>query len=327
MKIPDARSDAARPDLVAEKRAQVDEDAGDEVGEHDVEGTLAGRQAARASVDPAEPADCGRAFAAVASTAIGSVSRPSASRAPSLTAAIARIPEPQPTSRTRAPSRAPRSASDSTPARQRRVVGWSPVPNAIPGIEGEDDVVRAIGGGAATSAGSRAGVRLGGPGSGPSRRPPSRLRGRAVWSARRSAAARTPGGDRAPPMPRPRVARRPRRSPAGRYARTMAGRLGSTRAPSPSSVSSNAGSTLVPAGALRPRISATASTASMSAATESSSHAPAPGAPSVPAGAFTPARASRAIRRRSGRPTRRSPRRTRRGARAGASTASPARRR
>ncbi len=72
----------------------------------------------------------------------------------------------------------------------------------------------------------------------------------------------------------------------------------------------------VPAGALRPRISATASTASMSAATESSSHAPTPapapppaGAPSVPA-SFTPARASRAIRPRSGRRYRRSPPRT-----------------
>src|SRR6267378_5286716 len=56
----------------------------------------------------------------------------------------------------------------------------------------------------------------------------------------------------------------------------MAGFVGSTRAPRPSSVRSKAGSTLVPPGATRPRISETASTASTSAATESSSHAPRP---------------------------------------------------
>ena len=55
---------------------------------------------------------------------------------------------------------------------------------------------------------------------------------------------------------------------------TVAGRLGSTRAPRPSSTRSNAGSTEVPAGAYRPRILLTASTASTSATTESSSHAP-----------------------------------------------------
>ena len=55
----------------------------------------------------------------------------------------------------------------------------------------------------------------------------------------------------------------------------MAGRLGSMRAPRPSSTSSNAGSTVVPPGATRPRISLTASTASRSASIESSSQAPA----------------------------------------------------
>ena len=55
----------------------------------------------------------------------------------------------------------------------------------------------------------------------------------------------------------------------------MAGRLGSSRAPRPSSTSSNAGSTEVPPGAARPRISLTASTASTSASTASSSQAPA----------------------------------------------------
>ena len=72
------------------------------------------------------------------------------------------------------------------------------------------------------------------------------------------------------------------RSRAGRYARTIAGRLGSSRAPRPSSTSSNAGSTDVPPGAARPRISLTASTASTSASTDSSSHAPDAAAPSRP---------------------------------------------
>src|SRR4029079_11789244 len=67
-------------------------------------------------------------------------------------------------------------------------------------------------------------------------------------------------------------------SRAGTYARTIDGRVGSIRAPSPSSTSSNAGSTLVPPGATRPRISETASTASISATTASSSQAPGPGA-------------------------------------------------
>src|SRR6476469_1965880 len=58
----------------------------------------------------------------------------------------------------------------------------------------------------------------------------------------------------------------------------MAGRVGSIRAPRPSSTSSNAGSTLVPPGATRPRISDTASTASTSVSTESSSQAPGAGA-------------------------------------------------
>ena len=75
----------------------------------------------------------------------------------------------------------------------------------------------------------------------------------------------------------------------------MAGRVGSSRAPRPSSTSSNAGSTDVPPGATRPRISLTASTASTSASTASSSQAPAPAAPSA---SLNPGRASRAARRR-----------------------------
>ena len=61
---------------------------------------------------------------------------------------------------------------------------------------------------------------------------------------------------------------------SGRWARTRAGRSRSTRAASPSSTSSNAGSTHVPPGAARDRISDTASTASWSAETASSSHVP-----------------------------------------------------
>src|SRR3954471_1636588 len=53
----------------------------------------------------------------------------------------------------------------------------------------------------------------------------------------------------------------------------MEGLLGSILAARPSSASSNAGSTLVPPGAIRPRISETASTASTSAATDSSTQA------------------------------------------------------
>ena len=60
----------------------------------------------------------------------------------------------------------------------------------------------------------------------------------------------------------------------GRWARTSAGRARSTRAARPSSTSSNAGSTLVPPGAARDRISDTDSTASWSAAIESSSQLP-----------------------------------------------------
>src|SRR6476659_5534800 len=64
-------------------------------------------------------------------------------------------------------------------------------------------------------------------------------------------------------------------SRAGTYPRTTAGLAGSMRAPRPSSTSSNAGSTVVPPLATRPRISLTASTASRSTSTESSSQAPA----------------------------------------------------
>ena len=74
-----------------------------------------------------------RALATVASTAIGSVSTPRTVAAPRRAAAIARMPDPQPTSSTRAPSRLPRSVASSSADRHSLVVGCSPVPNAIPG--------------------------------------------------------------------------------------------------------------------------------------------------------------------------------------------------
>ena len=94
-----------------------------------------------------------RALASVASTAIGSVSTPSADAAPSRTAAIARIPEPHPTSRTRAPASAPRSASGlgRREAEPRRRVEAGP--ERHPRVEREDDVVRAPHDAGATSAG------------------------------------------------------------------------------------------------------------------------------------------------------------------------------
>ena len=73
--------------------------------------------------------------------AIGSVSTPRASDAPSFTAAMARMPEPQPTSRTRA-------AVDSAVVRDRFERGQAqagrrvePGPEGHARVEGEDDVV------------------------------------------------------------------------------------------------------------------------------------------------------------------------------------------
>ena len=190
---------------------------------------------------------------------------------------MARMPEPQPTSSTRAPSRPP-------------AIGERP---------------RARRGTAASSGGARS--RRPCPGRGPGRRRPAARRWRrqvgrmtsrrptrrtgkcafqasaqsSSWTTRvrRSPIGAQPErlevaerlGDarRRPPRPRPRRAR------AG-SPRTMAGRVGSTRAPRPSSTRSNAGSTVVPPVATRPRISLTASTASRSASTASSSQAPGP---------------------------------------------------
>ena len=80
---------------------------------------------------------------------MGSTSTASTSRAPRRAAAIERIPEPEPTSSTRAgppsaapPASRPRSASDSSVARQSRVVGWRPGAERHPRVEREDHVVR-----------------------------------------------------------------------------------------------------------------------------------------------------------------------------------------
>ena len=111
----------------------------------------------------------------VASTAIGSVSTPATVAAPACAAAIARMPEPQPTSRTLAPARPPVAAKRSRAARHSRVVGCRPVPKAIPGSSART-----------TSPGCRRCRRhvgrmtsrrpAAGPGSAPSRPPPSRPR-------------------------------------------------------------------------------------------------------------------------------------------------------
>ena len=195
---------------------------------------------------------------------------PSADAAPSRTAAIARIPDPQPTSRTVRPSTPPRSASCSSAARQSRVVGCSPVPNAIPGSR------------ARTTSPSAARCRRQ-VGRITSRRP-TRSTGKCRFHSSAQSASSIRRVVTSPIGRRSNTCRWPRAcvtsstvrstasgSLASTYARTIADRAGSTRAPSPSSTSSNPGSTLVPVGATRPRISLTASTASVSASTEISS--------------------------------------------------------
>src|SRR6185369_9761157 len=237
-----------------------------------------GRLPARATIRSASPFRA--AFAIVASIAIGSVSTPRTDAAPSRAAAIARIPEPQPTSRTRAAPSRPRSATSSSAARHSRVVGRRPVPKAIPGSRS-----RTTSPGAGSWA-SQVGRMT-------SRRP-IRITGKwafqasaqsASWTTRvvSSPIGRSPNAWRWPSASAASPAARSAApgSRAGTYARTIDGRVGSIRAPRPSSTSSKAGSTLVPPGANRPRISDTASTASTSTSTESSSHIPAELAPSA----------------------------------------------
>ena len=69
------------------------------------------------------------AFSPAVRTHIGSMSTPSAAAAPSLSAAMARMPDPVPMSSTRSP---PRTRSSST-SRHSAVVSCVPVPNAMPG--------------------------------------------------------------------------------------------------------------------------------------------------------------------------------------------------
>src|SRR5215210_395938 len=213
-----------------------------------------------------------RAFASVASTARGSVSTARTRAAPSFAAAIVRIPDPQPTSSTVALSTRPASALPSSAARQRRVVGCSPVPNAIPGSSSRT-----------TSPGSARWRRQVGR---MTIRRPIRSTGKCSFHASAQSPSATILVRSCPIGRRPNAWRCPSAwvvsatarsaapaSPAGTYPRTTAGRVPSTRAPSPSSTSSNAGSTLVPPVDTRARISVTASTASTSASTASSSHA------------------------------------------------------
>src|SRR5688572_18942131 len=87
-------------------------------------GSSSGAYTARRSPTPLRSA-----LSAVASSACGSLSTPTARRAPSFSAAIARMPLPQPKSST---SRS-RSVSPSSHCRHRDVVGCVPLPNARPG--------------------------------------------------------------------------------------------------------------------------------------------------------------------------------------------------
>ena len=178
----------------------------------------------------------------VDSMAIGSVSTPRASDAPSFTAAIARMPEPQPTSRTRAPSTRPSSAIDFERGQAQAGRRVEPGPEGHARVEGEDDVVGLApmpppgrtDDEAPTDAHHRE-VRL--PGLGPVllvHDPGPQLADRS--------AARTPGGGRAlrrssPRRPRPRTRRARARTrgrwPAGpdRPALQALRRPGRTRAP------------------------------------------------------------------------------------------------
>src|SRR6266508_575574 len=147
------------------------------------------------------------------------------------------------------------------PARQSRVVGWSPVPKARPGSRART-----------TSPGARRWRRHVGRMTMPR---PTRRTGKWAFQASaqsvsctmrtcRSPIGRSPNAWRCPSAVRaPAIASlRAAPLPAGTYARTTAGPDGSTAARRPSSRSVNVGSTLVPLGANRPRTSLTASTAS-----------------------------------------------------------------
>ncbi len=106
----------------------------DEVGEHQVPGAAPVGREATPSAGMRRARPLRRALATVASTAIGSVSTPSTDAAPELgrrdgqdARAAAHV------DRAPAPSMMPSSDQRSMPARHSRVVGWSPVPKAMPG--------------------------------------------------------------------------------------------------------------------------------------------------------------------------------------------------
>ena len=91
-------------------------------------GTAAGSSASIHSMPsiPFSAAPC-----RAASSATASFSVPTTRRAPSIFASSAMTPLPVPTSSTSAPGNRERSSSQRS--RQRAVVGWLPVPNAMPG--------------------------------------------------------------------------------------------------------------------------------------------------------------------------------------------------
>ena len=279
-KIPDARSVPPGRSSATSASASVDEHRRDQVGEDDVERPVAAGDAPLAGRDPRARAGSAARSRGVASTAIGSTSTRE-----DLAGAQQRggdRQDPGAAARRRGPGRrrassAPRPPSASSAARHSRVVGWSPVPKAIPGSSAST-----------TSSGCAAMP----PPCRPDHDPPADPQHREVRlpgvrpvglvdDARRQLADRPqPEGLEMAELALGAVDGRPdgrRRRSAGRCGPDDApAATTSTRAPRPSSTSSNAGSTLVPPGAARDRISDTASTASWSAATESSSQVPGP---------------------------------------------------
>ena len=278
MKMPAGEEPAAAPagagrssrrELGGERHQQ----RGDEVGEHQVE-----RAPARPAASPAgghAPGDpLRRAFAAVASTAIGSVSTPSTARGPEPRGgdgedarAAADI------ERARAGDQ-PASAHASIPARQRRVVGCRPVPNAMPGIERQDHVVRRSPVAPPRRADHQAPadaqhreVLL------PRRRPVLLVHDRTCSSPmwRRPNACRWPSAVRTSDSAR----RAPRRVGARQVRAQGRGRAGVRAGAEPLvDQAGTAAPRTTPPGATRERISLTASTASASASTDSSSQVP-----------------------------------------------------
>ena len=127
------RSDARpiahpRTQTRGEQRRERDQLRRKEVGEHDLE--AAGTAATSSPSAPRPRPVHGTVFDRQARHR-GSVSTAPDLGAPSLAAAMARMPEPVPRSSTRAAGRSRRARSSST--RQPRVLAWWPVPKAMPG--------------------------------------------------------------------------------------------------------------------------------------------------------------------------------------------------